>query len=59
SVKRILQLKIKLGLLEFQTDGNNTVLVIARKKPESIEERIARFNSVRNENIDFVRKHFN
>jgi len=59
SVRRILQLKIRLGLLEFQNDGNDTVLVIVRKKSENIEERIARFNAVRNKNIDFYRNHFN
>ena len=59
SVGRILQLKIRLGLLEFQNDGNDTVLVIVRKKSENIEERIARFNAVRNKNIDFYRNHFN
>lgn len=58
SVKRILRLKIRLGLLDFKTIDSKTVLTIADFSPPSIEERAAQFKEIRQANADFYKNHF-
>lgn len=57
SVRKIINFKIKNGILDFET-VNGELKLIPAKKTESVENRVEKFNKIKKENVDFYWKNF-
>ena len=57
SLKRIIDYKLKCGLLEYQKTGDGKLKISGKKMTESLDERLKNFNTAKEENQDFNKEH--
>ena len=57
SLKRIIDYKLKCGLLEYQKTGDGKLKISGKKMTESLDERLKNFNTAKEENQAFNKEH--